>query len=230
VIVAEPRPLAQIVPRLRGYRKIHLLGCGSCVTVCRSGGEAEARDLARRLGRAGLHEGPPPELTVDTIERQCERDLVRAYATIPDGTDAILSRACGGGVQVVADAFEPLPVIPALSTTFMGGADEPGVWSEKCAGCGDCLLDTTAAICPITRCAKSLLNGPCGGSRDDRCEVSPGTPCAWILIYRRLVAQGRLHLITEVRPPRSWRNAGHGGVRTRRRTGVAGGPGDEPVR
>ncbi len=222
MIVAEPKPLVEVASSIAPYRRVHVVGCGACVTVCRAGGRAEAEDLARGLAHPAAHGGSaPPELTVDAIERQCERDLVKAHLAIPEGTDAILSLACGCGVQVMSDACEPLPVVPALSTTFMGGSDEPGVWTEKCSGCGDCLLATTAAICPITRCAKSLLNGPCGGSHAGLCEVEGGFPCAWQQIHDRLSRQGRLDLITSYRPPRSWRRAGHGGVRSRRRTGVA---------
>jgi ferredoxin len=226
MIIADPKPIEEVARALVGFEKVHVLGCGSCVTVCRAGGDAEARDLARRLAHPRHHDGSPPVFTVDTIERQCERDLLDTYLTIPEGTDAILSLACGVGVQVVADAHDPLAVIPALSTTFMGGSDEPGIWREKCQGCGDCLLTLTASICPISRCAKSLLNGPCGGSQGTSCEVDPDTPCAWLLIYERLKKQGRLELLAEIRPARSWRTAGYGNPRARRRTGVAGGPGE----
>jgi len=227
MIVADPKPIHEIASSVAAYRTVHVLGCGACVTVCRAGGRAEAQDLARSLSHPRLYEAAPPDFTVDAIDRQCERDLVQAYLAIPLGTEAILSLGCGCGVQVLADAFDPLPVVPALSTTFMGGSDEPGVWREKCSGCGDCLLASTAAVCPVTRCAKSILNGPCGGSSEGRCEVDEETPCAWDLIYQRLKRQGRLHLMTELRPPRSWVSSGHGGPRIRRRSGTAGSPGEK---
>jgi ferredoxin len=220
MIVGDLKSLQEMAASIDGYRKVLILGCGGCVTVCRSGGDAEAHDLAHRLSHPEHHKGVPPELVVDTIERQCENDLLKAYLTIPQGTEAVLSLACGAGVQIAADVFEPLPVLPALSTTFMGGADEPGVWREKCQGCGDCLLAFTAGICPIALCAKRLLNGPCGGSRDGHCEVSVETPCAWARIYTRLETQGKLYLMDEFRTPRDWRKAGNQGPRERRRTGI----------
>jgi hypothetical protein len=220
LIVGDLKPIGEIAASLAGYRKVRVLACGGCVTICRAGGEAEAKELARDLAHPMHHNGPPPEFTVDTIERQCENDLLKAFLQIPEGIDAVLSLACGVGVQMVADAFEPLPVIPALSTTFMGGADEPGVWREKCKGCGDCLLTSTAGICPIAGCAKSLLNGPCGGTQKGHCEIHPEVPCAWLRIYDRLQLQGRLHLLDEIRQPRDWRKAGFEGRRERRRTGV----------
>lgn len=221
MIVGDLKSLKEIASSIADYRKVWVLGCGGCVTVCRSGGDAEAHDLARELSHPEHHQGMPPELSVDTIERQCESDLIKAYLKIPEGIDAVLSLACGAGVQIVADAFEPLPVIPALTTTFMGGADEPGVWREKCRGCGDCLLACTAGICPIALCAKRLLNGPCGGSRGGCCEVGPEIPCAWAKIYARLEKQGRLHLMDEFRLTRDWRKAGSRAARESRRTGIA---------
>ncbi len=220
MIVGDLKPMKEIASSVAGYEKVLVLGCGGCVTVCRSGGDAEAYDLARELSRMEHHRGMPPELVVGTIERQCENDLVQAYLKVPDETEAVLSLACGVGVQIVADVLEPLPVIPALSTTFMGGSDEPGIWREKCRGCGDCLLASTAGICPIALCAKRLLNGPCGGSRGGYCEVGSETPCAWAGIHARLEKQGRLDLMDEFRGFRDWRKAGSRTARERRRTGV----------
>ncbi len=221
MIVGDLKSLQEIASSIAGYRKVLILGCGGCVTVCRSGGDAEAHDLARQLSHPEHYQGRAPDFAVDTIERQCELDLLKSYLKIPEGIEAVLSMACGAGVQIVADAFEPLPVLPALTTTFMGSADEPGVWREKCRGCGDCLLASTAGICPIALCAKRLLNGPCGGSREGRCEVGAEISCAWAKIYARLEKQNRLHLMDEFRIPRDWRKAGFRGPRERRRTGVA---------
>ena len=221
MIVGDLKSLSEIASSIAGYSKVLVLGCGGCVTVCRSGGDAEAHDLSLRLSHPEQYRGTPPDLVVDTVERQCENDLIKAYLKVPAGIEAILSLACGAGVQIVADAFKPLPVIPALTTTFMGGADEPGVWREKCRGCGDCLLACTAGICPIALCAKRLLNGPCGGSRGGTCEVGPEIPCAWARIYARLEKQGRLHLMDELRTPRDWRKAGYRAARESRRTGIA---------
>ena len=224
MIVGDLKPLEEIAASLEGYRKVLILGCGSCVTVCLSGGEREAGELARELHRSGLFGSRLPELTSDCIVRQCEHDLVSAYQKIPPRTDAILSLACGCGVQTVGDVFEPLPVIPALNTTFYGASNEAGVWREVCQGCGDCVLSLTGGICPVARCAKSLFNGPCGGSQSGRCEIFTDTPCAWALIYYRLKKQNKLHQLHQIHQPRDWQPAGSGGPRLRRRTGVGGGP------
>ena len=223
MIVADLKPLEEIAAAIDGFEKVMLLACGGCVSVCRTGGEAEAHDLARELARTECLAGRAPEFTVAAIERQCERDLVERYLKIEPGTSAVLSLGCGVGVQTLADVYEDLPIIPALSTTFMGAADEAGVWREKCKGCGDCLLTGTAGVCPIARCSKSLLNGPCGGSQDGHCEVDPEVPCAWLLIYERLKRQGRLARMQQITPPRDWRPAGHNGPRERQRRGIAPG-------
>jgi ferredoxin len=148
MIVGDLKPLEEIVSAIKEYKQVLVLGCGSCVTVCLSGGEREAEQLSRELSQIRHYQGTPPKFEVGCILRQCERDLVLEYQDLPAGTDAVLSLACGAGVQTLADAFEPLPVIPALNTTFLGASDKPGSWTEKCKGCGDCILIHTGGICP----------------------------------------------------------------------------------
>jgi ferredoxin len=225
MIVGDLKPLEEIAESIATFRKVLILGCGSCVTVCLSGGDREANQIAQELAYVRHYKGNPPAFETSTIIRQCERDLVTAFQEIPADTEAVLSLACGAGVQTVADAFEPLPVIPALNTTFLGASNEPGVWQEVCQGCGDCVLSYTGGICPVARCAKSLFNGPCGGSQGGRCEIYRDVPCAWALIYYRLKKQGKLHLLEEVRTPRDWQPGGASGPRERRRTGIGGSPG-----
>jgi hypothetical protein len=226
MIVADMKPLEEIAASIEPYRKVLILGCGSCVTVCLSGGEREVRELARELSHPKHYRREPPQFDSGTIIRQCEQDLVESYQKVAPDTEAILSLACGCGVQVLADVFEPLPVIPALNTTFFGASKEPGVWQEVCLGCGDCMLAYTGGICPVARCAKSLFNGPCGGSQNGRCEIFTDTPCAWALIYYRLKKQNKLHLMDRIRRPRDWQPAGGAGPRLRRRTGIGIPPGN----
>jgi len=226
MIVGDLKALDEICASVKGYRNILAVGCGSCVTVCLSGGDREARELARELSRTRYHSEGPPQVNWTTIERQCEHDFIKTYLKIPEGTDAILSLACGAGVQTMATVLEPLPVIPALNTTFLGASNEPGVWQEMCRGCGDCMLSFTGGICPVARCAKSLFNGPCGGSQGGSCEVREDMPCAWSLIYYRLKKQKRLDQLLNVREPSDWRPAGGNGPRERRRTGINGSVGD----
>ncbi len=224
MIVGNLKPLAEIVAAVEEYRQVLVLGCGSCVTVCLSGGEKEAEQLSRELSRIKhFKSGNPPELEAGCILRQCEKDLVLEYQKIPAGTDAILSLACGAGVQTLADAYDPLPVIAALNTTFLGASARKGTWEEMCRGCGDCVLTYTAGICPVARCAKSLFNGPCGGSQNGSCEVGLDTPCAWAMIVLRLKRQNKLHLLEKIRPLKDWRTGGAAGPRKRVRLGLGDG-------
>jgi len=217
LIVGKSKSIEEIASSISHFKKVLILGCGSCVTVCLSGGDKEARALARDLSQQGYYENDPPSIKVDTIQRQCERDLVKAFMEIPPDTEAILSLACGAGVQTLADVLDPLPVIPALNTTFLGALDEPGVWREKCQGCGDCLLTFTAGICPLARCAKRLLNGPCGGSSKGKCEISKDVDCAWHLIVDRLKARGRLEDYEKIVSPKDWSLERAGGPRSTKR-------------
>ena len=223
MIVGDLKPLEEIISAVAEYKKVLVLGCGSCVTVCLSGGEKEAEQLCQELSKIKHYEGPPPKFEVGCIIRQCEEDLVKEYQAIPDEIDAILSLACGAGVQTVADAHDPLPVIPALNTTFLGASAKPGIWAEMCRGCGDCVLTFTGGICPVARCAKGLFNGPCGGSQNGSCEVGFDTPCVWAMIYYRLKRQDKLHLLDEIRAPKDWRPGGAGGPRKRVRLGLGDG-------
>ncbi len=226
MITGDLKPVEEIAKSISGFDNVLVLGCGSCVTVCLSGGDREAKALAQELARFRYYETSPPVFQKDTIERQCERDLIETFLTVPPETDAILSLACGAGVQTVSDVFDTLTVIPALNTTFLGATDAPGIWREKCQGCGDCLLEITGGICPVGRCAKGLFNGPCGGSQDGHCEVHPEIPCAWAMIYYRLKKQNRLHQLKAIYRSKDWRPGGAAGPRERKRTGIGGSPGD----
>jgi len=217
MIVGKIKSIEEIASSIADFRKVLIVGCGSCVTVCQSGGDKEARALARDLSFAQCYKDGPPSLSVEVFQRQCERDLVKTYLRIPEDVDAILSLGCGAGVQTLADVFDPLPVVPALNTSFLGALDEPGLWREKCRGCGDCLLTFTAGICPLTRCAKRLLNGPCGGSVNGKCEVGEDVDCAWHLIVERLAERGRLEDYEKINAPRDWSIERAGGPRSLQR-------------
>ncbi|MEW6308346.1 MAG: methylenetetrahydrofolate reductase C-terminal domain-containing protein [Bacillota bacterium] len=213
MIVGERKPVESILAMLAPHGKVLLAGCGTCVTVCLAGGEKEVGVLAAALRLARQAEGKPLEVVEATIERQCEHEFVEELAAKLAGAEAILSLGCGAGVQTIAERYADLPVYPGLNTSFIGIPVKHGDWAERCAACGDCILDSTGGICPIARCSKSLLNGPCGGSAEGKCEVSEDTDCAWQLIFDRLKAQRRLELLAEVRPPKDWSRHRDGGPR-----------------
>ena len=213
MIVGKLKPMEEITSSVSQYKNILILSCGSCVTVCLSGGDREAQALGREIIKKKYYKQEPPSIKLDTIQRQCEQDLIKTFLEIPPGTDAILSTACGAGVQTLAEVFKHLPVIPALNTTFLGALDQPGVWREKCQGCGDCVLNHTAGICPVSRCAKRIFNGPCGGSSKGKCEINSEVDCAWHLIIERLKALGRLDDYEKISSPKDWSVDRSGGPR-----------------
>ncbi|MBM4237465.1 MAG: hypothetical protein FJ151_03160 [Euryarchaeota archaeon] len=214
MIIAEQKPLKEICGNLEGHRKILVAGCRSCVAICLAGGEKEVGILAESLRMDADLGGKGWEVEEITVERQCEKEWVREIAKRVEGKDAVLSIACGVGAQTVQEIYPDIRVIPGLNTSNMGAPEEQGIWKEKCGGCGDCVLHLTGGVCPIARCSKSLLNGPCGGSQNGKCEVNPDTtPCAWDQIYQSLKRLDRLDLMERIIPPKNWIPSHSGGPR-----------------
>jgi ferredoxin len=203
MIVAEIKPFEEIKEMLKGYKKVLILGCGTCTTVCRSGGRKQVELLASALRMAGKTGGNEINVGEQTILRQCDPEFIIRIKDEAEQYDVILSMACGAGVQAMAEIFREIPVLPALNTVFIGITEEKGVWSERCLACGECILWRTGGICPVTRCAKGLIEGPCGGSQRGLCEVSKDTPCAWQLIYARLKKLNQLHFLKEAAQPKT---------------------------
>jgi len=206
MIVAERKPFNEIKELVAGSRKMLILGCGTCVAVCLAGGEKEVAILASQLKMALALEDQAVKIDELTIERQCDRefiDEVKDKVSVNE-YDLILSTACGAGVQLLSDVFDHKVVVPALNTTFIGVAEGPGIWTERCRSCSDCVLAETGGICPVTMCAKGLVNGPCGGARHGKCEVDPEKDCAWALIYNRLEKIGRLDRMHQILPPKRY--------------------------
>ncbi len=213
MIVASRKPIPEIKKALATHDNVLFAGCGTCVTVCLAGGEREVGIMSYAMRMARRLDGRPIEIEQVTIERQCENEFIQELTAAAERNEAILSFGCGAGVQAIAERFPEKPVYAALNTQFLGILERQAVWAEKCLGCGSCLLSDFGGICPITRCAKRLLNGPCGGSTEERCEVDPERPCAWQLIYRRLKDIGQLDNLERIVPARDWRTAWHAGAR-----------------
>ncbi len=192
MIIAQQKPLAKIEEFLKDYKKVLLVGCKGCVTVCSAGGRKEVGVLASALKLARREQGDPIEVTEITVERQCDTEYLDPLAEYLDDVDVVLSMACGAGVQFMAERYPGVVVLPALDTTFIGVNEKAGHWGERCQACGDCKLHLTGGICPVTRCSKSLMNGPCGGSVDGHCEIDNDVPCGWQLIVDRLDSLGIL--------------------------------------
>lgn len=213
MIVAEQKPLAEIKELISSFNKVLVLGCGTCVTVCFAGGEKEVGVLASALRMATRLDGKEIEFIEATVQRQCEYEYNELVADTLSQVDAVVSLACGIGVQTMNEQFPNVLTLPGLNTAFLGQPTEQGVWEERCQACGNCVLGTTGGICPIARCSKSLLNGPCGGSQNGVCEVDPEVPCAWQLIYDRMTALGKLDLLMELNQMKDWSTSRDGGIR-----------------
>lgn len=201
MIVAQPKPFAEIREMLAGYEKVLVAGCGTCVAVCLAGGDKEAGLLATKLNLANKSNAVFKAVSA-TVERQCDREFLLLFKDQVEQSDAVVSLACGAGIQFLAEMYPNIPVFPGVNTSFIGVAEDAGVWSERCRSCNQCFLGLTGGICPVTMCAKGLLNGPCGGPQNGKCETSPDRDCAWVKIIERLQKQSRLEILTKVIPPK----------------------------
>lgn len=213
MIVADRKPLEEILEMIKDCNKILILGCKGCVTVCNVGGFKEVGILAAALRIARKKERDSLQVDERTLERQCDPEYVAQVKDVVDQYDAVISMACGVGPQFLSEAYPDQRFFPAVNTTFFGGAVQHGMWAERCAGCGTCVIHYFDGLCPIARCSKSLLNGPCGGSAGGKCEISGDVDCIWDMIVRKKMEQGRLKDLVDYKPPKDWRSARDGGPR-----------------
>ncbi len=213
MIVAELKSIEEIRNLIDRYKSILVVGCDSCVAECAAGGRKETQLLVAALKLAYQKDREPHVVTEACIDRQCVDDFIREIADLVPEHDAILSLGCGAGVQALARVYPDKPIFPALDTLFIGETQMRGVWQENCLGCGQCKLGYFGAVCPVTRCSKKLMNGPCGGSKNGLCEVNPEIPCGWQMIIDRLEALGELDRLTEYVAPVDWSTSHSGGPR-----------------
>ena len=195
MIISRKKPFEEVLELLGDAKKVILVGCGSCATSCKVGGESELDEMEAFLNEHGI------EVAGRTIpEETCQKMLTKKHlkAFKDSGAQAIIGMECGNGVQTIAQLTD-LPVYPSANTLFLGQIERIGIFNEECRMCGDCVLGLTGGICPVTQCAKSLINGPCGGQKDGRCEVNPENPCAWIEIYKKLESMNQLEKLAMTR-------------------------------
>jgi ferredoxin len=213
MIVADKKPIDEIIGYVENHDRILVLGCNECVTVCEAGGKKEVGVLASSLRMYFMNQGREVTVGEHTLERQCDPEYQEEIQDMIKDYDAVVSIACGVGIQFTAEKYPEMPVYPGVNTLFMGATEKRGLWTERCQGCGTCLLALTGGICPISRCAKRIMNGPCGGSSKGKCEISKDTDCAWQLIVDRLKALGRLDDYEKVIPIKDWSTERAGGPR-----------------
>jgi ferredoxin len=213
MIVADKKPIEEIIGMISGHQSVLIAGCNECVTVCEAGGKKEVGVLASALRMYFLNNGKDIRIDEVTLERQCDNEYLEEIRDRVDSYDAILSLACGVGVQFMAEKYPTMPSYPGVNTCFLGATEERGLWTERCQACGACILATTGGICPVSRCAKRVFNGPCGGSTKGKCEISKETDCAWQLIVDRLKSLGRMDDYETLAPIKDWSTDRAGGPR-----------------
>lgn len=213
MIMARPKPIEEIIDEIKDFNNVLIAGCDGCVTVCEAGGSKEVQVLASALRLYFTKESKRMEIDETSLTRQCDKDYLHELLDKIDDYDAIVSLACGAGVQFMAEMYRKKPIFPGVDTCFIGVTEERGVWAERCQACGRCILASTGGICPISRCSKRMLNGPCGGSEKGKCEISPDTDCGWHLIYERLKELGQLDFFAEPTDPKDWVSSRDGGPR-----------------
>lgn len=214
MIVGEQKPLDEIWEMVRDHANVTVFGCNTCVAVCHQGGNKEAEVLASLLNMKATQEEVNVKFVDSGIERQCEHEFFEKTQELIENSEAVLSLACGIGVQFMASKYPSTPIYPGLNTTFLGDVPETALFEEKCQACGDCVLGKTAGVCPVSRCAKRVLNGPCGGSTTGKCEISKDVDCAWQLIINRLEALGKLDDYEKLSSIKDWSKDRSGGPRS----------------
>ena len=214
MIVGEQKPFEEIWEMIKDHKQVTVFGCNTCVAVCHQGGNKEAGILAAQLRMRASQDGVDIDIVDSGIERQCEHEFFEKTEELVQKSEAVLSLACGIGVQFMASKYGNTPVYPALNTTFLGDVIESGLYTEKCQACGDCVLGVTGGVCPVSRCCKRLFNGPCGGSADGKCEISKELDCAWQLVVDRLEALGKMDDYEKVMPLKDWSKDRAGGPRS----------------
>ena len=220
MIVADKKPIEEIIEEIKDRERILILGCNECVTVCEAGGKKEVGVLSSALRMYFLNQGREVKIDEVTLERQCDHEYLEEIRDSIDQYDAVVSLACGVGVQFMAEKYRTTPLFPGVNTCFLGATEERGLWTERCQACGNCLLATTGGICPIARCAKRLLNGPCGGSTSGKCEINQEIDCAWQLIVDRLKALEKIDEYEKLAPIKDWSTDRAGGPRKVKREDV----------
>ena len=201
MIITQKKPIEEVMALVGDAKTVAIVGCNSCATACQTGGEPQIKELAAILEQAGK------KVVATTIADYCCMNLgVKAKMKPINAAnpDCVICMSCGDGVQCVAKNAPTIPVYPSNNTMYLGEAVKFGVWEESCRFYGDCVLGQTGAVCPITQCAKSLVNGPCGGQKNGKCEVNPENPCAWIEIYKRLQATGEVEKMMQTREDKGY--------------------------
>ena len=202
MIITKQKEFKDILKALEGERKIFLIGCGECSTTCKTGGEDDVKRVKASLEQAGKTVTGYCIPDAPCVAAKVKLELAKSRKLI-ESSDSILVLSCGLGIQSVKESLRvDKPVHVGCDSLFMGAVEGSGAFVEKCSACGECIIESTGLICPVTRCPKSLLNGPCGGQDKGKCEVDKDKDCVWVLIYNELKKQDKLSLLKQTKPPK----------------------------
>lgn len=202
MIYSELKQFEEILGMLK-EREISLLLCNGCAEVCKVSDEKSIEEIEKKLIEAGKEIKGKVRVDFLCSKILTTRKLKRHLKEL-NNSSAILVFSCGIGVQCTSKIIEK-PVYPATNTIYLGGFQ--GLWpgEERCEECGTCYLGITGGICPVTFCTKGLVNGPCGGTNNGKCEIDPEKDCGWVLIYEKLKKIGKLEILKEYQNPRNYK-------------------------
>jgi hypothetical protein len=204
MIITQKKDRKELLETLKDYKSFFLLGCSECATLCGTGGEPELAELKELLESQGK------TITGTFVAKTgCQvlgtKIELKGHKEALEKTDAIIVMSCGAGTQSMVEVFDKKPVFPSNNSLFLGNMTRLQFFDERCSLCGECILDKTGGICPVTACPKGILNGPCGGTKDGKCEVSPDIECAWVRIYDRMAKIGQTEKFkSTVLPAKNW--------------------------
>jgi len=197
MIVTKKKNFQELKENIKNYNSFFLIGCSECATLCGTGGEEQIKELIEIL------QSENKEVTGSIVVKSgCQvlgtKKELKPYKEVIEKADCILVMSCGAGTQTIVELFENKPVYPTNDSVFLGNMTRFQIFDERCSLCGECILDKTGGICPITNCPKGILNGPCGGMKDGNCEISPDIPCAWVRIYERMKKLDKLQDFSDI--------------------------------
>ncbi len=202
MIITKQKDFNELLSSI-GKEPVFIIGCSECATMCHTGGEKEVLEMKDALEDKNI-----PVTGWVILEPAChlqnDKRILRKYKDRVNKANKILVLACGNGIQTVSEIIENADVIAGNDTLFLGEIKRANEFEKRCNMCGDCIEDLFGGFCPISRCPKSMLNGPCGGSIDGKCEVDSNIDCVWDLIYKHLKEKKQLQLLKIIQEPKDW--------------------------
>lgn len=203
MIITKSKEKEDILGMLKEVKSVYLLGCSECASLCGTGSPEALAEMKALLESEGK------KVTGSSVAKTgCQvlgsKVELKPYKEAVDAADAVIVMSCGAGTQAMVEVFKDKKVYPANDTMFLGNMTRFQQFDERCSMCGECIIDKTGGICPVTTCPKGILNGPCGGTNNGMCEVSPDIECAWAKIYARMERTGEVEKFKQINPAKDY--------------------------